>query len=134
MNEIITKLGSVALHVRAEAIPSALADIAKLALQNLIFHKAPSIAYKKGSGFKREDSFSPELAEQMKSAVKSALMPYFKDISVEASLYVAPEPKADAVAAERRKAFDAMVKLDRSIAESLYPEFAEKAEDEEVVD
>jgi hypothetical protein len=122
MIKLITKLGSVSLEIAAEPKADKLEAIAGLALQNLIFHKAPSTAYKKGSGLKRDDAYSDTLRDGVASAVKDALSPFFDDVSVVAGERVA---KVDPVAAERRKAYDAMLSLSPELAATMYPEFVE---------
>jgi hypothetical protein len=124
MIKLITKLGAISLEISAEPKAEKLAEIANLALQNLVYHKAPSTAYKKGSGLKRDDAYSDKLRDGVAAAVKDALSPYFDDVSVVAGERV---EKVSAVAAERRKAYDAMLTLSPELAATMYPEFVEVA-------
>jgi hypothetical protein len=93
-------------------------------MQNLVFHKAPATAYKKSSGLKRDDAYSDTLRDAVSASVKDALSPYFDDVSVVAGERV---EKVSAVAAERRKAYDAMLTLSPELAATMYPEFVEVA-------
>lgn len=130
MLKLSTKLGNVALSIIAEPKADKLAEVGSLALQQLVFHKAPSSAYKKGSGLKREDVYSEKLRDGVQAAVVAALSPLFDNIKVDGSQYVAVV-KVDAVADERRKAYAAMRTLDDKLAAEMYPECVEKVETEE---
>lgn len=118
----------------AEPKADAGARLAELAMQNLVFHKAPASAFKKDSGFKRDDAFSDKLAKQVEASVKGAIESLFDVTSIETSPYVKEASKADvAIAAERRKAYDAMKTLSADVANQMYPEFAEAKAEEPVI-
>ncbi len=88
--KINTKLGSISLNVSATPKAEKQGELDKMALQYLLFHKAPALAFKKGSGFTRADAHSPALQAAVSAAVKTTLESYFDGVEVGAGQYVKP--------------------------------------------
>ncbi len=88
--KINTKLGAIALAVMGSPKSEKQDELNKMALQYLLFHKAPALAFKKGSGFKRDDAHSDKLEAAVKAAVSTTLESYFDAVEVETGLYVKP--------------------------------------------
>lgn len=135
--QLETKLGSIALAIAAEC--GAGERIGRLAMQQVVFHVAPGKAFKKGSGYAREDAWSAKLEAQVQGAVEAALTDAgFSKVSVEGSRYVA---QASKTLRDQKAILEAAGVSEAKIKEllpSLFQNEVENAEtadsDEEAVD
>ena len=131
MLEMKTKLGNVALAIVAEPKADKLGALGMLAMQSLVFHKAPGAAFKKGSGKTRKDGYSDALKDSVVGAVKTALSELFDDVVVEGGEYIATL-KVDAARVEREKIWKSLEGiLDESKREEMFPEFYVEEDEEE---
>lgn len=129
-----TNLGAIALAISAVMQEDKLEAAALLAMRYLVFHKAPSVAYKKDSGLKRDSKFSPELQAGIESAVKTALGGCFSEIAIVASEKLDSESAATKL---RRGIWENLkaIEVDEAKLRTEFPEFypvEEIADDESV--
>lgn len=123
MIELKTKLGNVALSIVAEPKADQLGLLAALALQSLVFHKAPGSAFKKGSGLTRKDAYSEKLRDGVVGAVKTAMATLFDSVVVEGGEHIATL-KVDAALVEREKIWKSLEGvLDEEKRAEMFPEF-----------
>lgn len=88
-----TKLGNISIEVGVGAIKNQ-AAVVESALRYALFHKAAGIAFKKskdGSGHKRDDAYSADLAGVVKAAIEKVLGEMFETCEIGVGEHVAAE-------------------------------------------
>lgn len=90
--ELATSLGNASIKIEAIAKSDKAMEIAKFALQYLIWHVVPSKAYNKDSKFKRNADYSDALVEHLKSAINTHVGGLFDNIKLTFDKVVVADP------------------------------------------
>jgi len=85
-----TRLGACKLKISAQVQNDKIETLAELAMQYLIWHAVPAVAYSKDSDFARENEFSDVLAKHVADSAKDVLADCFSDIEIATSEYLKP--------------------------------------------
>lgn len=90
--ELATSLGQCAVKISAKAKADKATEIAKFALQYLIWHVVPSKAYNKESKFKRNSDYSDALIAHLKAAIETHVGSLFDGITLTFDKVVVADP------------------------------------------
>lgn len=111
-----TKLGKCALKIQAQMRNDKMQQIAEFALQFLTWHVIPAEAYKKGSAFKRDSVWSPELGKHVVEAGGKVLSEFFSDVEMVPSEYVAPDSAEGIIAKLDKLDASQLAKIEAKLA------------------
>lgn len=103
-----TKLGKIALSISAvmRNDENLIAKVLAFGLQYLVWHIVPAKAYEKTAPYRRDSAYSDKLAQYLADKMRDVLSPYFENIEIETSEYVAPD-SAEGILAKLDKMSDA---------------------------